>query len=102
MIVAAQRAYAERKTCMVRLEELKRELKTDAAQWEALMESCDAEMDALDEECAQREKELDDLERETAAMLAVSARCTPTATSPRSRAASANSAKVVGRPSAGA
>ncbi len=56
MIVAAQRAYAERKTCMVRLEELKRELKTDAAQWEALMESCDAEMDALDEECAQREK----------------------------------------------
>ena len=74
MIVAAQRAYAERKTCMVRLEELKRELKTDAAQWEALMESCDAEMDALDEECAQREKELDDLERETAAMLAVSRR----------------------------
>ena len=61
MIVAAQRAYAERESCEMRQTEMKEELAKEAAQWQKTLAEYDAEMEALDEECRARDRELEEL-----------------------------------------
>ena len=74
MIVAAQRAYAERESCEMRQTEMKEELAKEAAQWQKTLAEYDAEMEALDEECRARDRELEELEKDCAAAVAVARR----------------------------
>tara|TARA_B100000795_G_C22703788_1_gene400734 strand:- start:21 stop:782 length:762 start_codon:yes stop_codon:yes gene_type:complete len=74
MIVSAQRAYAERETCALRQTELHKELAQDGAQWEATIEDIAAEMVALDDECAHRDHDLEETEKDCANVAAVARR----------------------------
>ena len=74
MIVSAQRAYAERETCALRQTELRKELAQDGAQWEATIEDIAAEMVALDDECAHRDHDLEETEKDCANVAAIARR----------------------------
>ena len=74
MIVSAQRAYAERETCALRQTELRKELAQDGVHWEATIEDIAAEMVALDDECAHRDHDLEETERDCANVAAVARR----------------------------
>ena len=61
MIVAAQRAYAERENC-TRIAELRREVEQDAATWGETAAALDGEVEALEDECRARDRETAELE----------------------------------------
>jgi len=70
MIVAAQRAYAERETCVARIGEVRRELAQKTESWRHEMEGTDAELRECDGEVTTRERELEVAEAAAAAVLA--------------------------------
>ena len=71
MIVAAQRAYAERENCTARIAELRREVEQDAATWGETAAALDGEVEALEDECRARDRETAELEADVMAAVAV-------------------------------
>ena len=71
MIVAAQRAYAERENCTARIAELQRDVEQDAATWGETAAALDGEVEALEDECRARDRETAELEADVMAAVAV-------------------------------
>ena len=71
MIVAAQRAYAERENRTARIAELRREVEQDAATWGETAAALDGEVEALEDECRARDRETAELEADVMAAVAV-------------------------------
>ena len=67
LIVASQRAYAEKETIVLKLGELKRRAKEEAKHYAQEMEAAEGAIEELDEACRARDAELDDLVKEVAA-----------------------------------
>lgn len=67
LIVAAQRAYAEKEQIVLRLGDLKRRANEESYTYVREMEQCDTLMEDLDDECKQRDVQVEDLMAEVAA-----------------------------------
>lgn len=70
LISAAQRAYAEKDMCQLRLGELARKLEDECAVIDQRMAECDEELEQIESEMRQRDAEVEEVQRETAAALA--------------------------------
>ena len=70
LIVAAQRAYAEKETSVLRRAELEKKAAEEEVVMEQKMAEAEMEMEVIEEERRQRDAEIVEIERETSAALA--------------------------------
>lgn len=70
LITAAQRAYAEKDMCELRLAEMLRKSDDECGVIEAKLAECERESSEIDETIRQREAEVEEVKRETAAAVA--------------------------------
>ena len=64
LIVASQRAYAEKETILLKLADLKRRANEESKNLDEAVEQCDVAMEELDEECRQRDISVEDARAE--------------------------------------
>lgn len=67
LITAAQRAYAEKETIVLKLGDLKRRANEESYTYVREMDLCESQMEELDEECKQRDLQVEELQAEVAA-----------------------------------